>query len=207
MPRTIDYYFSHASPWAYLGHQPFLEIARRHGAAVNYKPVYLRRVLAETGGVRLPKRHPARQHYRLVDLKRWREKRNRPKFNLQPDLPDFDPSLVDRFAIAIVMAHGDPGDFIERTLCAIWETECDVDDEAVVASLAREVGLDPGPLLASARDSMTEALYVLNMENAVDRDVFGSPSYVLDGEVFWGQDRLDLLDDALGSGRPPFRAE
>jgi 2-hydroxychromene-2-carboxylate isomerase len=51
---------------------------------------------------------------------------------------------------------------------------------------------------------MTEALYALNLENAVAQDVFGSPAYVLDGEVFWGQDRLELLDDALTSGRPPY---
>ena len=58
-----------------------------------------------------------------------------------------------------------------------------------------------------ASGSSTEAFYAINLENAVACDVFGSPAYVLDGEVFWGQDRLDLLDDALTSGRSPYKSE
>jgi 2-hydroxychromene-2-carboxylate isomerase len=58
-----------------------------------------------------------------------------------------------------------------------------------------------------ATGSTTEAIYALNLENAVGGGVFGSPAYVLDGEVFWGQDRLDLLDDALASGRAPFKPD
>ena len=75
MPRIIDYYFSLVSPWAYIGHAPFMEIARRHGVEVNYKPVFLGRVFAETGGLPLAQRHPARQRYRIVELQRWRERR------------------------------------------------------------------------------------------------------------------------------------
>jgi len=75
----------------------------------------------------------------------------------------------------------------------------------VLAGLAEEAGLDAAHLLDLAQGSTTEAIYALNLENAVAADVFGSPAYVLDGEVFWGQDRLDLLADALASGRPAFR--
>ncbi|MFL5325457.1 MAG: DsbA family protein, partial [Microvirga sp.] len=72
MPRTIDYYFSLSSPWAYIGHRLFMTIAERQRVAVNYKPVFLGRVFAQTGGLPLPQRHPVRQRYRLVDLQRWR---------------------------------------------------------------------------------------------------------------------------------------
>ena len=77
MSRAIDYYFSLVSPWAFIGHAAFMEIARRHELDINYKPVFLGRVFAETGGLPLDKRHPVRQRYRLVELQRWREKRGR----------------------------------------------------------------------------------------------------------------------------------
>jgi 2-hydroxychromene-2-carboxylate isomerase len=204
MPRPIDYYFSMASPWAYIGHRPFMEIAARHGASVNYKPIFLGRVFAQTGGLPLPQRHPARQRYRLVDLQRWREKRGL-KFNLQPKFWPFDVNLIDRFIVAIVAADKDPDPFMRRAMAGIWEEERDLADPLVIAELAEATGLDSTSLLKSAQGTMTEAVYALNLENAVAADVFGSPAYVLEGEVFWGQDRLDLLDDALTSGRPPYR--
>ena len=70
MPRAIDYYFSMPSPWAYLGHVPFMGIVERHGLAVNYKPVPLGSVFAQTGGPPLPQRAPARQRYRLLGVPR-----------------------------------------------------------------------------------------------------------------------------------------
>jgi 2-hydroxychromene-2-carboxylate isomerase len=206
MSRSIDYYFSLASPWAYIGHAPFMEIARRHELAVNHKPIFLGRVFAETGGQPLPQRHPARQRYRMVELQRWREKRGL-SFNLKPKFWPFDVNLADRFVIAITAARKDPDPFLRRAFAGIWEEERNLADPLVIAELAEAAGLDSTSLLDAARGDMTEALYGLNLENAVAGDVFGSPAYVLDGEVFWGQDRLELLADALASGRPPFRPQ
>jgi 2-hydroxychromene-2-carboxylate isomerase len=203
MPRTIDYYFSLASPWAYIGHAPFNDIARRHGVAVNHKPIFLGRVFAETGGQPLPQRHPARQRYRMVELQRWREKRGL-SFNLRPKFWPFEVTLADRFVIAITSAGQDPDAFLRRAFKGIWEEDRNLGDPLVIAELAEAAGLDSTSLILSAQGDMTEALYALNLENAVGHDVFGSPAYVLDGEVFWGQDRLELLDDALASGRPPY---
>src|SRR3712207_5131122 len=106
MSRSIDYYLSIASPWAYIGHKPFMDIARRHGLSVNHKPVFLGRVFAETGGLPVNQRHPARQRYRLVDLQRWREKRGL-AFNLKPKHWPFDATLADRFVVGD--RHGGPG--------------------------------------------------------------------------------------------------
>lgn len=206
MPRTIDYYFSLMSPWAYIGHVPFMDIARRHGVEVNYKPVFLGRVFAETGGQPLAQRHPARQRYRLVELQRWRDKRGL-TFNIKPKHWPFDVNLADRFVIAASVGGKDADPFLRRAFTAIWEEERDLSDPLVLAELAEAAGLDSTSLMDLATGSTTEAIYALNLENAVDGDVFGSPAYVLDGEVFWGQDRLDLLDDALTSGRAPFRPE
>jgi 2-hydroxychromene-2-carboxylate isomerase len=204
MPRPVDYYFSTVSPWAYIGHAPFLDIARRHDLAIAWKPVFLGRVFEQTGGLPLPQRHPARQRYRLVELQRWRERRGL-RFNVQPQHWPFDPNLLDRLVIALVNAGGDPAPFLERAYRGIWEEERNLADPLVIAELAEAEGLDSTTLIESAQATSTEVVYLLNMENAVAADVFGSPAYVLDGEVFWGQDRLDLLDDALAGGRQPYR--
>jgi 2-hydroxychromene-2-carboxylate isomerase len=83
MPRQVDYYFSLQSPWAYIGHSPFREVAKTHGLKVNHKPVVLIDLFSETGGLPLAKRHPVRQRYRMVELQRWRDKRGL-KFHVQP---------------------------------------------------------------------------------------------------------------------------
>jgi 2-hydroxychromene-2-carboxylate isomerase len=204
MSRPIDYYFSLVSPWAYIGHAPFVEIARRHDLDVNYKPVFLGRVFAETGGLPLAQRHPVRQRYRLLELQRWRDKRGL-SFNIQPKHWPFDVILPDRAVIAINAAKGDPEPFLRRAFAAIWEEERNLADPDVLADVATQAGFDAAGILEFAQGSAAEAIYALNLENAIAGDVFGSPSYVLDGEVFWGQDRLELLDDALSSGRQAYR--
>jgi 2-hydroxychromene-2-carboxylate isomerase len=206
MPRPIDYYFSVVSPWAYIGHAPFMALVAQHGLAVNYKPVSLGSVFAQTGGLPLPQRAPARQRYRLVELQRWRDRRGL-TFKIHPKHWPFDTKLADRFVIAITAAHGDPDPFLRRAFAGIWEEERNLADPLVIAELAEKAGLDSASLMDMAQGSTTEAIYALNLENAIAGDVFGSPAYVLDGEVFWGQDRLDLLVDALASGRPAYRPE
>ena len=203
MPRIIDYYFSLVSPWAYIGHAPFIDIVRRHGVEVNYKPVFLGRVFAETGGLPLAQRHPARQRYRILELQRWRDKRGL-SFNITPKHWPFDVNLADRFVIAINASGKSPDAFLRRVFAAIWEEERNLADPLVLVELAEQAGFDSSTLMDVATGSTTEAIYALNLENAIAADVFGSPAYVLEGEVFWGQDRLDLLADALASGRAPY---
>jgi 2-hydroxychromene-2-carboxylate isomerase len=206
MPRRLDYYFSMVSPWAYIGQATFGDIVRRHQVAVTYKPVALGNVFAETGGLPLAKRHPVRQRYRLFELQRWREKRKL-KFAIRPKFWPFDVTLADRFVIATVEGGHDPDSFLRLAFSAIWEEERNLGDEATLAAVAADAGLPAADLLAAAKNDATQRLYEQNFHDAVGADAFGSPCYVLEGEVFWGQDRLDLLDDALTSGRPPYRSD
>ena len=202
----IDYYFSLASPWTYLGHAVFVEIAGRHRVQVRFKPVLLGPVFEQTGGLPLPKRHPVRQRYRLVELQRWREARGI-ALNLHPAHWPFDPSLPDRVAIAIAAGGGDPEPYVRAAMTGVWAGDLDLSGEETVAGLLAEAGHDPASIMTLARGPEAEATYARHRDEALSAGVFGAPSYVRDGEVFWGQDRLDLLDRALASGRPAFRAE
>ncbi len=206
MPRTIDYYFSLHSPWTYLGHATFLDIVARHGGRIVYRPVPLRAVFDETGGLPLPKRHPVRQRYRLMDLQRWRERRG-VKLVLQPKHFPFDPSLADRFLIAIVAAGGDPGLFMGEIMAGVWSRDEDMTQPGAVAGVAQSCGFDAQALALAADSEAVVQSYQDTIAAAIAVGVFGAPSYVLDGEVFWGQDRLELLDSALTSGRAPYRPD
>ena len=206
MAERIDYYFSLVSPWAYMGHAVFMDIARRHGLAVDYRPVALGKVFAETGGLPLGKRAPARQRYRILEMQRWREKRGL-DFHLRPKNWPFDGTLADCFTIAMIGAGHDPDRFLRRAFAAIWEDDVSLADEAAVTGIAAEQELPAAALIAAAKSESVAARYEQNYRDAVAADAVGSPVYVRDGEAFWGQDRLDLFEDAVKSGRPGYRAD
>jgi 2-hydroxychromene-2-carboxylate isomerase len=204
MSRSIDYFFTLASPWAYLGHGVFMDIVKRHSLDVDYRPALFANVFAETGGLPLLKRPPVRQRYRYVELQRWREMRGI-ALNLRPKGVPFDASLADRVVLAIVDAGNDPERYLRVAHQGVWEKELNLADEAMLGRVLREAGADPARTILAAKSEKIQARYDQNVRDAIAADVFGAPSYVLDGEVFWGQDRLELLDQALKSGRAPYR--
>ena len=205
MSRQIDYYFSLQSPWAYIGHKAFRDAVAAYDLKVNHKPVVLVDLFSETGGLPLLKRHPVRQRYRMVELQRWRDKRGL-QFKLQPANWPFNARLADGVVVAALEAGHDPDPFLRRAFAAIWEDELNLADAATLVRLADASGL-PGKALVerSAADEISQK-YEQNRQDALAADVFGSPAYVLDDEVFWGQDRIELLVDALKSSRAPYRS-
>ncbi len=203
MTPKIDYYFTATSPWSYFGHDRFMELASQHGAVLGWRPVNLGGVFAATGGLPLPKRAPARQRYRMVELKRWREVLSIP-LNLQPAHFPTDPDLANRCVVALDQSGEDPSDFLARTYRAVWVFDRDIADEHTVEALLADAGHDARAIIAKARAEETGELYERYSAEAIERGVFGAPTYALNGEPFWGQDRLGLLEDALRSGRAPY---
>lgn len=206
MPREVDYYFSTPSPWAYIGHKLFHEVASTYGVKVNYKPVLLIDLFSETGGLPLGKRHPVRQRYRMLELQRWREKRGL-NFHLQPKHFPFNGRLADGMVLAAIEAGHDPDAFLRRVFAAVWEDQLDLADAVILTRLADEAGLPGKALVQRSPADEISAAYEQNRQDALAAGVFGSPAYVLDGEAFWGQDRIELLADALKSGRGPYRSQ
>jgi 2-hydroxychromene-2-carboxylate isomerase len=204
MSRSIDYYFSLQSPWAYIGHDLFTKVVSPYNLKVNYKPVVLVDLFSETGGLPLLKRHPVRQRYRMVELQRWRDKRGL-NFHLQPEHWPFNARLADGLIIATIEAGHDPDALLRRAYAGVWEQQLKLNDVDVLTRLADDSGLPGKQLIERAASDDIGAVYEQNRQDALDADVFGSPAYVLDGEVFWGQDRIELLADALKSGRAAYR--
>ena len=206
MPRQVDYYFSFQSPWAYIGHKPFRDLVSAYNLKVNHKPVVLVDLFSETGGLPLIKRHPVRQRYRMVELQRWRDKRGL-NFPLKPKNWPFNARLADGVVIAAIEAGHDPDSFLRRAFPAVWEQELNLADPPTLAKVADDAGLPGKQLVERSASDEIGAAYEQNRQDALASDVFGSPVYVLDGEVFWGQDRIELLADALKSGRGPYRSQ
>lgn len=204
MSRTIDYYFTLVSPWAYIGDALFKSIARKHRLTIAYRPVNLGKLFPNSGGLPLGQRHPLRQQYRLIELQRWREKRGL-SFAIQPKNWPFDPTFADRCVLALAESGADPANFVSAFFKRVFEAEKNMADEKEVGATLKACGADADKILAAAQSDGIKAAYDANYDRALAAGAFGSPAYVLEGEVFWGQDRLELLDDALTSGRKAFR--
>jgi len=198
MPVTIDYYLSLNSPWTYMGSALLAELAKRNGATVNVKPAKFGPIFESTGGLPLPKRSPERRAYRLMELKRWREVRNIPLI-LQPKNSPSDDLAATRLVIAAKLQGKDAHRLATEFGRAIWELDQPLGDATVMAAAAKRAGVDIAAVRASGpSDAELDQLYEQYTQEALAAGVFGAPSFVLpSGEIFWGQDRLEMLERAL----------
>lgn len=198
MGRTVDYYFAPQSPWAYLGHQRLADIVQRTGASLRVMPIDLGgKVFPISGGLPLGQRAPQRQAYRLIELQRFSAHLNAP-LNLKPRYFPVGGDDAARVIIAADLAQGAAAAMkvAGAVLSACWVQERNIADEKVLAELLAEQGL-PAAVLEQAHSQAVQERYESYTQAAIDAGVFGAPSYVIDGEIFWGQDRLDFVERAL----------
>lgn len=198
----IEYYFSFISLWSYIGSLTFQDLVRRHDVDVIYKPMNLLQVFAAGGGKPVKERPLQRQAYRFVEMQRWKELRGIPLV-LEPKFYPADPSLGHRMLLNAIADGSEVGAFVHASLKAVWADELNIADPETLVHLANASGLDGTALLARAEN--VEA-YVREREltaEAIERQLFGAPFYFYQGEPFWGQDRLEMLDGVLTSGRAP----
>jgi len=195
---TITYYMTLNSPWSYLGSVKFGAIAAKYGHAVDIKPVKFGVIFPQTGGLPLPKRAPARQAYRLMELKRWREVRELP-INIQPAHFPSDEAAATRLLLAAKLQGYDAHRLATELGRALWELEDNLTDEAALQRACNRAGVDYTTIRAAAEsDANINEVHDSFTSEALARGVFGAPTYYLEcGEFFWGQDRLELLERAL----------
>ena len=197
MTKTVDYHYSLVSPWSYLGGPRLDRIAAAAGATVNFKPINLGTVFPATGGLPLPKRAPERQAYRMAELKRWRDHLGVP-LNLEPRHFPAPDALAARTVVAARRAGADAGRLTNAIMRAVWAEERNIADAETLRAIAGENGIDGDATLAEAETQAVADEYAADTDEAIARGVFGAPTYIYEGELYWGQDRLDFLERALG---------
>ena len=193
----IEYFYGIPSPFAYLGSAKFQSIAKKYNAEIVEKPCDLvGGVFAKTGGLPVPQRSSQRQKYRLDELKRWSKFLNI-KINLKPRyFPPKDPHISGKYTIAANLL-GVKLVFGHELLKQIWSEEKDIADEKNIEAASNLFKLNFKELSDLAKSEKVSKIYKDNTEEAVIKNVFGSPTYICNDELFWGQDRLDFLERAL----------
>ncbi|RYH01255.1 2-hydroxychromene-2-carboxylate isomerase [Salipiger sp. IMCC34102] len=195
MTRTVDFFFSIGSPWAYIGLDPMRDLAERHDVRFDPKPIPL---IEANGGIYAKNRPDARRAYWFKDLARWADVRGKTlAMEGRAALSPPDPA-----AFTVIAAARDGADWFsltERLQRAFWEEKADIGRADVRKSLAQEAGLDGAHLTARESDTDVEETWRDNIATAEAAGVFGSPTFRYGGELFWGQDSLPFLEKALTS--------
>ena len=201
MALHIDYYASLNSPWTHLGAARIEAMAMANNATLRIYPVDFGAIFAASGGLPLPKRSPQRQAYRLQELGRWREALGIP-IRIQPK---FFPSSEQHSAGCVIGVRETIGDqpaikLAHRVLKAVWQEDKDAGDVGTLAALIGEVGLNAEQVLKLGEDPRWAESRIADTKAALERGVFGAPSYVIGQEIFWGQDRLEFVERRLARG-------
>ena len=198
MSHSVDYYFVPQSPWAYLGHQRFQNILKKSGASVRVMPFDLGgKVFPISGGLPLGQRAPQRQAYRLTELERFSKWLGAP-LHLKPTFFPVSGDDAAKLIIAVDMAMGADAamNISGAILSAVWSQQRNIADEKTLMELLHEQQL-PAACLEQSYSQAVHERYESYTQMAIDAGVFGAPSYILAGEIFWGQDRLDFVERAL----------
>ena len=195
MTRTVEFFFDFGSPTSYLAWTQLPRLCAEAGAALVYRPMLLGAVFKATGNVS-PVSVPAKGRWMQQDLARWVQ-RHGASFTMNPHFPINTLTLM-RGAVAMQLQQ--PADFeryVEVVYRAMWQQPCNLGDAAVLAQVLQGAGFDAEALLALTQQAEVKARLVANTEEAVARGVFGAPTMFVGEQMFFGQDRLDFVREAL----------
>ena len=193
----VDYFMSHGSPWTFLGHNRINNIVKQFNVQLNMYPVNYGEIFPVSGGLPVFKRPLQRQKIRLQELKRWSEFL---KINLTPE-PKFFPSksLLPSLLIiaAKIMKTNKDFELASNIMNALWVEELHVDDENTLKNIMDKLELDSEVLLSFAKSQECENIFKEYTKIAIEKNVFGAPTYIIEDQVYWGQDRLDFIERHL----------
>ena len=202
--QPIEYFYSAHSSYTWLGSARFAEIASASGRTVIHKPVDLDGVLEGAGSTAFSERSEKfRSYFFFRELQRWSEYRDAPILG-RPQYHHHDPALANCMIIAAQQDRLDPQPLAHALLRSHWSFDSDLADAATLNRVATEAGFDGTGLLSSACTQAVRDELSRNTDEAIERSMFGAPTYFVDGDMFYGQDRLELVERALAQ---PFKRE
>ncbi|OLF52304.1 2-hydroxychromene-2-carboxylate isomerase [Pseudomonas chlororaphis] len=195
MSKTVEFFFDLGSPTSYLAYTQLPKICAQTGSQLVYQPMLLGGVFKVTGNAS-PISIPAKGRYMLQDLARYARRYEVPlAFN--PHFP-INTLLLMRAVTGMQLRH--PQRFVAFIDClfrALWVDKRNLNDQATVAAVLSEGGFDPLEVLALTNDEEVKNTLKDKTEQALQRGVFGAPSMFVDNQLFFGQDRLDFVLEAL----------
>ena len=193
----VEYFMSHGSPWTFLGHNRINNIIKQFNVQLNMYPVNYGEIFPVSGGLPVSKRPLQRQKIRLQELKRWAEFL---KINLTPE-PKFFPSksLLPSLLIIAAKIKKTNKDFelASSIMNALWVKELNIDEENSLKNIMDNLELDSEDLLSFAKSQECESIFKEYTKIAIEKNVFGAPTFIIDDQIYWGQDRLDFIERHL----------
>ena len=193
----VDYFMSHGSPWTFLGHNRLNKIVKKFNVQLNMYPVNYGEIFPISGGLPVSKRPLQRQKKRLQELKRWAEFLN---IDLIPE-PKFFPSksLLPSLLIIAAKIKKTNKDFelASSIMNALWVKELNIDEENTLKNIMDNLELDSEDLLSFAKSQQCESIFKEYTKIAIEKNVFGAPTFIIDDQIYWGQDRLDFIERHL----------
>ena len=197
MPE-IEYFYAAHSAYAYFGSARLMAIAAAAGRRIVHRPMDLDRVMEACGSTAFRERPLAvKEYFFNREMERWIEYRGVRSLGRRPTWHHHSPDLANRVLVAALHAGHVIDTLAHRMLEAHWADDADLADRPTLVAIAQASGLDGEALLAAADAAPVHAAYEANTREAIERSVFGSPTYFVDGDMFYGQDRLELVERAL----------
>jgi 2-hydroxychromene-2-carboxylate isomerase len=194
MEKQVEFYFDFGSPYSYLAYKALPAIAAAHAAQIVWRPMLLGGVFKASGN-HSPAEIPAKSTWLQRDLQRWAA-RYGAVFNNNPHFPINTLTLM-RGAAGMQMHGPDFPKYTEAIFNAMWEQPRNLGEPAELAAVLRQAGFDADAFLSLVNDPAVKQQLKKNTEEAVARGVFGAPTFFVGEQMFWGQDRLDFVAEAL----------
>ncbi|HWI79935.1 MAG TPA: 2-hydroxychromene-2-carboxylate isomerase [Ramlibacter sp.] len=196
MRQTVEFYFDVGSPAAYLAWTQMPRLAEEAGAVIDYKPMLLGGVFQATGN-KSPMEVPAKGRYVMSDLQRFAQRYQVP-FSQNPFFPINTLTLM-RMATGVQMQDTSRlAAFVDSIYRAVWVEARNMNDPATVAEVLQAASFDAPAMMALAAEPQVKERLKAVTQDAVARGVFGAPTFFVNGQMYWGQDRLDFVKQALG---------
>ncbi len=200
--KTVEFYYDLVSPYSYLAHREVSRICDEHGAGLSLRPMLLGAV-HNAVGLQAPIETEAKARYQAEDIRRWAE-----HYGLPMEFPEPFPfrTLKTMRAAVFLKDRGELEAFTREAFALYWEEGGapkglrEADEDGPVSEAARRIGADPGEVLAGASTPEAKEALKSATGEAVERGVFGAPAFFVGDEMFWGNDRLHFVEEALGRG-------
>ena len=193
MNKTVEFFFDYVSPATYFAHILLPDIAERTGAEIVYRPFLLGGVFKAIGHA-APMTIPAKGAWLLKDLERH-AKRYKIPFELNPHFPVNTINLMR--GACWIQEHGNLKAYSDAMFRAVWAEKRNMENEEEINSILKELSINPADFLNAIKNQEIKDKLRVNTDEAVKRGAFGAPTFFVDNEMFWGQDRLDFVEEAL----------